>query len=77
MERYEYVQWKALILCWRGILATKDLRSYLQVRKIRKKSIPVLVKATGNVTVADAAAVNTELESFCKKNGRKELFIQH
>ena len=52
-------------------MATRDLRSYFtSVSKDKKAchgsctSIPRLVKATGNVTAADASAVNAELESF-------------
>ena len=60
------------------IMATRDLRSYFtSVSKDKKAShgsctsIPRLVKATGNVTAADASAVNTELESFSKKKERQ------
>ena len=59
-------------------MATRDLRSYFTgVSKDKKAShgsctsIPRLVKATGNVTAADASAVNAELESFSKKNERQ------
>ena len=59
-------------------MATRDLRSYFtSVSKDKKAShgsctsIPRLVKATGNVTVADASAVNAELESFSKKKERQ------
>ena len=59
-------------------MATRDLRSYFtSVSKDKKAShgsctsIPRLVKATGNVTAADASAVNAELESFSKKNERQ------
>ena len=52
-------------------MAARDLRSYFtSVSKDKKAShgsctsIPRLVKATGNVTAADASAVNAELESF-------------
>ena len=55
-------------------MAARDLRSYFtSVSKDKKAShgsctsIPRLVKATGNVTAADASAVNAELESFSKK----------
>ena len=51
-------------------MVTRDLRSYFTSQKDKKKfqtDIPELVKATGNVTVADASAVNAELESFSKK----------
>ena len=55
-------------------MATRDLSSYFtSVSKDKKAShgsytsIPQLVKATGNVTAADASAVNAELESFSKK----------
>ena len=59
-------------------MATKDLRSYFtSVSKDKNAShgsctsIPRLVKATGNVTAADASAVNAELESFSKKKERQ------
>ena len=59
-------------------MATRDLRSYFtSVSKDKKAShgtctsIPRLVKATGNVTAADASAVNAELESFSKKKERQ------
>ena len=59
-------------------MATKDLRSYFtSVSKDKKAShgsctsIPRLAKATGNVTAADASAVNAELESFSKKKERQ------
>ena len=52
-------------------MATRDLRScFTTVSKDKKAShgsctsVPQLVKATGNVTAADASAVNAELESF-------------
>ena len=55
-------------------MATRNLRSYFtSVSKDKKAShgsctsIAQLVKATGNVTAADASAVNAELESFSKK----------
>ena len=59
-------------------MATIDLRLYFtSVSKDKKAShgsctsIPQLVKATGNVTAADASAVNAELESFSKKKERQ------
>ena len=59
-------------------MATRDLRSYFtSVSKDKKvshgscTSISRLVKATGNVTAADASAVNPELESFSKKKERQ------
>ena len=59
-------------------MAARDLRSYFtSVSKDKKAShgsctsIPRLVKATGNVTAADASAVNAELESFSKKKERQ------
>ena len=59
-------------------MATRDLRSYFtSVSKDKKAShgsctsIPQLVKATGNVTAADASAVNAEMESFSKKKERQ------
>ena len=59
-------------------MATRDLGSYFtSVSKDKKAShgsctiIPRLVKATGNVTAADASAVNAELESFSKKKERQ------
>ena len=52
-------------------MATRDLRSYFTSRKNKENKsqtgIPELVKATGNVTAADASAVNAELESFSEK----------
>ena len=54
-------------------MATRDFRSYFASQKNKKKSqtgIPELVKASGNVTAADAF-VNVELESFSKKKRRK------
>ena len=45
----------------------------LPAKKIKKKSgIPELVKAIGNVTAADASAVNAELEIFSKKIRKKD-----
>ena len=59
-------------------MATRDLRSYFTSLSKDKKashgsctSIPQLVKTTGNVTAADASAVNAELESFSKKKERQ------
>ena len=59
-------------------MAARDLRSYFtSVSKDKKAcqgsctSIPRLVKATQNVTAADASAVNAELESFSKKKERQ------
>ena len=59
-------------------MAARDLGSYFtSVSKDKKAShgsctiIPRLVKATGNVTAADASAVNAELESFSKKKERQ------
>ena len=59
-------------------MAARDLRSYFtSVSKDKKAShgsctsIPQLVKVTGNVTAADASAVNAELESFSKKKERQ------
>ena len=59
-------------------MATRDLCScFTSVSEDKKAShgsstsIPQLVKATGNVTAADASAVNAELESFSKKKERQ------
>ena len=59
-------------------MAARDLPSYFtSVSKDKKAShgsctsIPRLVKATGNVTAADASAVNAELESFSEKKERQ------
>ena len=50
----------------------------LSAKKIKKKSgIPELVKAIGNVTAADASAVNAELEIFSKKIRKKGHLIQY
>ena len=59
-------------------MATRDLRSYFtSVSKDKKAShgsctsIPQLVKATGNVTAADASAVNANWRVLVrKKNAR-------
>ena len=59
-------------------MATRDLRSYFtSVSKDKKAyhgsctSIPQLVKTTGNITAADASAVNAEMETFGKKKERQ------
>ena len=52
-------------------MATRDIRSYFESKKAEKKDlqvqVPQLVKTSGNVTVAEVSAINTEL-----KNSRKE-----
>ena len=51
---------------------------FYQPKKSKKKSgIPELVKAIGNVTAADASAVNAELEIFSKKIRKKGHLIQY
>ena len=56
-------------------MVTTDLRSYSASQENKKKKYqtdtPELVKATVNVTAADASTVNAELESFGAKKGRK------
>ena len=65
-------------------MATRDLRSHFTSASKDKKachgsctSIPRLVKATGNVTAADASAVNAGLESFSKKKRTPGLVTQY
>ena len=56
-------------------MATRDLGSCCTSKSKKKKNshtgIPDFVKTTGNVTAADASAVNAGLECFNYKNGRQ------
>ena len=56
-------------------MATTGLRLHFTNQKNKKKKsqtgIPELVKATENVTVADAPVVSAELDSLSKKKGIK------
>ena len=59
-----------------GVMITKrDLRLYFTNESEKKKNShtgsPDLVKATGNVTAADASNVNTEPGSFSRKKERQ------
>ena len=75
MECYQCVEWETLILCWIGILATRDLRSYF-TRQINKKKTshagnPKLIKINRNVAAAGMSTVNNKLVSFSKKKGKQ------
>ena len=75
MNFTKVVQEKTEIVYGGEIMATRDLGSCCTSKSKKKKNphtgIPDLVKATRNVTAADASAVNAGLEYFNYKNGRQ------